>query len=988
MNNLGFHLYRSMDSVGPYERVTLHPIPGLGSSPAGASYHYRDTGLTNGIAYYYTLEDIETTGKTEMHGPVSATPRAGASSNGGESSGRVDEDKTSLIAYGDPSASSLRVVNQGRSGVTLELVTGGFYADPQDDGSARLEIPGFEALTKANAPGIPVKRTRVEALAGRQVKLVSVTAQGVEAFSSLQPSDAETSEIVATRDGTVLLRQGYGGQVRATRRRSPRRLSQRPHAAFQGEELYPAEAARVVSVGFQGDVKKALVELAPLRWDETAGRLFLARRLFVRLSFRERDLSERSKGGLRGRRFRRRRSHEVRPGLVARLATTEKGLHTVDYEEVFGRRRRRDVPTSRLRLSRQGQAVAFHIEPTGTVFGPGSKLYFLSEGAGANPYGREAVYELQVGVPGKVMEVHSAAPSGEATPFYWHRLEQEENRLFQAGLVDAPDRWVWDLVFAPAAKTYLFEINAPAPVAEASRLEVWLQGASDFPANPDHHVSVYVNGSLVEELSWDGKQARKIEAELTPGLLQEGENRLEIENVGDTEASYSMVMLDRFAVQYPRSMLAEQGKLEGTWSESGVSEVSGLSFGAHVLDVTESSPRWLHGIEVAAEDTARFRVEAGRDYLAASPEVVQRPEVTRAKASGLKNERNQADYLLIGPREFLGAAQPLVALRRSQNLQVRMVPIEQIYSEFGFGESTPKAIQDFLSYAYLYWGTPSPRYVLLLGDGTYDFKDYLGTGVVNHVPPLMIKTSYLWTASDAAYGSVNGEDLLPDIALGRLPAASVDELQRMVEKIVSYESGTASLGAPAVLVADNPDGAGNFEVDAEELVSNVLASKNLEKIYLGRIGTAATREAILTAFDEGASIMSYMGHGGIHLWADENILNTSQVGSLTPQAQQPLLITMNCLNGYFHLPYFNSLSEELVKAEGKGAIAAFSPSGLSLNEPAHRFHKALLKELFNGGHERLGDAVMAAQVAYAETGAFPELVSIYLLLGDPALRLR
>ena len=97
---------------------------------------------------------------------------------------------------------------------------------------------------------------------------------------------------------------------------------------------------------------------------------------------------------------------------------------------------------------------------------------------------------------------------------------------------------------------------------------------------------------------------------------------------------------------------------------------------------------------------------------------------------------------------------------------------------------------------------------------------------------------------------------------------------------------------------------------------------------------------------------------------------------------------MNCLNGYFHFPYFNSLSEELLKAEGKGAIAAFSPSGLSLNEPAHLFHQALLTELVSGKHARLGDAVLSAQEAYAATGAFPELLSIYHVFGDPGLKLR
>ena len=97
---------------------------------------------------------------------------------------------------------------------------------------------------------------------------------------------------------------------------------------------------------------------------------------------------------------------------------------------------------------------------------------------------------------------------------------------------------------------------------------------------------------------------------------------------------------------------------------------------------------------------------------------------------------------------------------------------------------------------------------------------------------------------------------------------------------------------------------------------------------------------------------------------------------------------MNCLNGYFHFPYFDSLSERLVKTGGMGAIAAISPSGLSLNEPAHQYHRALLNQIFFGNHERLGDAVLSAQEAYAATGAFPELISIYHLLGDPALTLR
>jgi len=69
----------------------------------------------------------------------------------------------------------------------------------------------------------------------------------------------------------------------------------------------------------------------------------------------------------------------------------------------------------------------------------------------------------------------------------------------------------------------------------------------------------------------------------------------------------------------------------------------------------------------------------------------------------------------------------------------------------------------------------------------YDFKDYLGTGVRNQVPPLMVKTSYLWTASDPAFAAVNGDDILPDLAIGRLPAANPEEARAMVEKILVHE---------------------------------------------------------------------------------------------------------------------------------------------------------------------------------------------------------
>jgi hypothetical protein len=188
-------------------------------------------------------------------------------------------------------------------------------------------------------------------------------------------------------------------------------------------------------------------------------------------------------------------------------------------------------------------------------------------------------------------------------------------------------------------------------------------------------------------------------------------------------------------------------------------------------------------------------------------------------------------------------------------------------------------------------------------------------------------------------------------------------------------------------VADNPDKAGDFEADLLDIRSSFLGERPTKTLFVRELG-GSTRGEILASFDAGASLLSYAGHGGPAVWASENVLNSWDTGKLLAQSTQPLMLTFNCLNGYFLAPNYDSLSEAFLKAEGRGTIGAFSPSGLSLDGPAHRFHRALMAELTNGTQERLGDAVLAAQAAYAEEGVMPELLSIYHLLADPAMKIR
>jgi hypothetical protein len=313
------------------------------------------------------------------------------------------------------------------------------------------------------------------------------------------------------------------------------------------------------------------------------------------------------------------------------------------------------------------------------------------------------------------------------------------------------------------------------------------------------------------------------------------------------------------------------------------------------------------------------------------------------------------------------------------------VAFEEVAEVFGHGRPSAEAIRDFVSHAFHSWRRPSPRYLVLLGDSTDDPRRFLSSSDTSPLPALWTRTSYLRTASDPLLAAVNGDDPLPDLAVGRLPARTPEEAERLVAKLLAWEDSAQGLGGRAVLVADDPDAAGDFEADVEELRASVLAGRDTRVL---RLREGAGRPEILAAFDEGASLVSYVGHGGAAVWASENVLNTWDAPALLAQSRQPLLLTMNCLNGYFVAPSFDSLAEAFLEVDGRGAVAAFSPSGLSLDGPAHQLHRALLGEVSSERHERLGDAVLAAQRAYAETGLMPELVSVYHLLGDPATRLR
>ncbi len=93
---------------------------------------------------------------------------------------------------------------------------------------------------------------------------------------------------------------------------------------------------------------------------------------------------------------------------------------------------------------------------------------------------------------------------------------------------------------------------------------------------------------------------------------------------------------------------------------------------------------------------------------------------------------------------------------------------------------------------------------------------------------------------------------------------------------------------------------------------------------------------------------------------------------------------MDCLNGFFHDVYTESLAESLLLSKNGGAVAVWASSGLTEPEPQAEMDQNLVRILFAGPSVTLGDAIRNAKSKITD----PDARRTYILFGDPMLRLR
>lgn len=684
-----------------------------------------------------------------------------------------------------------------------------------------------------------------------------------------------------------------------------------------------------------------------------------------------------------------------------RLEVQTPGLVQVTYADLLaaGFAQGTLVPGA-LALTNLGLPVALQVNAAHPAqLGPGDTLAFYGQGVDT-PFTGTNVYWLTAsgGAPRPMATRDGTLASGTPLKVFQDTLHVEQNAFMWSLAPGAPasDYWFWAKLTAPVTQGFSFQLAALDEGAGPSFLTLDLLALTSGDVTPDHHVTLNLNGTPVGDLRWKGAVALTTKVQLPQGALVAGLNTLILGLPGDTGAAVDAVDLNYFEIQSWRPLAASGERLAFTLPAApGPVQVAGFpDAGTLLLEVTDPLEAAFVTAVPGQDDQGTWHLTfqdpatGPRTYLAQAPAQIQGPSLIEAWTPGaLRASTNGADYVLITRRAWLDAVQPLLQLRQSQGLRAKAVAVEDIFNEFAYGMPDPAALQAFLAFAAQAWVQPAPSYVLLLGDATFDYRDYHQTHKLSQVPCHMGPAEGLGIAPDDNwYAALDGVDEVPSLNLGRLPAASAEQAAAMARKLVAYETATALPPGAALFVADDvtPD----FQALCTSLAATLPATVTAQQINLASYTdlTLCTRD-ILASMNQGLFLATYNGHGDVADWA-KNVFNAGDLPGLTNPASPELCLMLNCENCYFGMVGYYCLAESMLADPACGTVGVLGCSSFGYQTDHDLLGQAFFQLLFDPAYARLGDLCTQAKLLAYHKGASVDLLRHFPLIGDPATRFR
>ncbi len=414
------------------------------------------------------------------------------------------------------------------------------------------------------------------------------------------------------------------------------------------------------------------------------------------------------------------------------------------------------IGSGQLSLSTQGNQVAYL--PAANNAG----LYFYATEIDSI-YTRKNVYWIDIGKGTLMTSVKGKAPSSTGSGSFVDSIHFEKDSFMDTYAVSDPDAdyWFWADLYSPPflpdfpdVREFTMHVDGVADTGTAS-IKANLYGAFPVEYTPHNHAQVFINDCLLPGTDpdsgiWSGMEPYTFEATFSQSCLLEGDNIVTVQNILDSGVDQSYFYVDSFDLTYTRLYEASNDELLFKGDGNTLVTVGGFtSSDIMVFDITDPLlPKLQKNVAVNTKSGTVSLVPAApaTPYYAVSDKGIRTAGLEAVPAPTLALSSNAANYIIIAPEEFVSTVQILADYRKGKGLQAKVVKLKDVMNEFNFGISSPEVIKSFLSYAYSNW-TKKPRYVLLAGDGSIDYKDNMGYGS-NLVPAKIVSTPYgpfVWT---------------------------------------------------------------------------------------------------------------------------------------------------------------------------------------------------------------------------------------------------
>ena len=636
-----------------------------------------------------------------------------------------------------------------------------------------------------------------------------------------------------------------------------------------------------------------------------------------------------------------------------------------------------------------GLRVTLQGAPVPTLYDAArARLAFYGQ-ASTNWYARDNVYLVSAGAGSAMPRREPGATQGtSAVPA---QVRGEEDVFpFDGALVRPADFYYWNFVISttnPASNQVAFALDLPGHDGGAWTLKVDVQGWSKTTArNPDHCAEFRLNGSWLGSLSFDDQNAATAVLAVPAGVASNGTNVLTVRGAVTNASHYSYFVVDGATAEYRRDLAASAGPAQVR--AGGAAALAAAAFAEPLVLALDAqgAPTWVADANGQLPDKAWATATTNERFAVIEADAVPllAPEPAAADAWFLA-ETNRIDYLVVAPRALTNAVQELADYRAGQGLRVGVAVFEDACDLLAGGLRTPEAIPALVRRAATTWAV-SPQMLLLAGNGHYDYLESMGTET-NHLPPMLCQTYDGLFAADELLADAGGDEL-PDVAVGRLPACSAEELAAMIAKIEAYE---ADFGAgwqnQLAFANDKADAAGNFAASVAQFTNRVQSPFAVSaRIDLDATAIAAARAALFAAFNAGACVLTYSGHGTSVKWSSQGLLTAADVAGLT-NARTPFVASLCCLAGHFEAPAVNSLAELLMQRPQAGAVAVWASSGLPLNGPETDMGNAFFRQTLQERAGPLGRVMLQTRRSLPGDMFTRNSYVTANLLGDPALRL-